>query len=105
MKNDTKIVTSPLISGNIAIAQLELWEGKSFMAKYHQEIESMSMQAKTDHWLLTIPYIKEGYNYMYTVSDQIKDVLEAKIGATFDGNFGTTKQLYLRKEIMREIGA
>jgi hypothetical protein len=35
----------------------------------------------------------------------VKDVLKKKIGATFEGDRGTTKTLLLRKEILRELKA
>jgi hypothetical protein len=103
MRDDTKNITSPLVSGEIAISQLELWNGQAFMNLRRTEINDFASNSKTAHWLLTIPSIKYGYNYLFTVSDQIKDVLEEKMGASFDGNVGTTKQLYLRKEILREL--
>ncbi len=105
MKGDTKVVKSPFIEGNIAIAQLELWQDNGFIGKKMQEISRASVNSGTPHWLLTVISIKEGHNYLYTTSEELKQFLREKFGATFEGDRGTTKTLMLRKEILRELKA
>jgi hypothetical protein len=52
---------------------------------------------------MTAPSISEGKNYLFTKSKDIKEVLENKIGAEFEGDIGVTGKLWLRKEILREL--
>jgi len=103
--NDTKIIVTPFIAGNLAIAQLELWEGESFIEKNMAAINQMIQTCAAPHWVLTVVSIKDGHNYLYTTSQAVKDVLKEKIGAVFEGDRGTTKTLMLRKEILRELKA
>jgi inorganic pyrophosphatase/manganese-dependent inorganic pyrophosphatase len=103
--NDTKIIVTPFIAGNLAIAQLELWEGESFIEENMTVIKQMIQTSEAVHWLLTVVSIKDGHNYLYTTSQEVKKVLTDKIGATFEGDRGTTETLMLRKEILRELKA
>ena len=105
MQGDTKVVQSPFIQGELAIAQLELWEGESFIEKNMAVIKRMIQTSVAPHWVLTVVSIRDGHNYLYTTSQVVKDVLKKKIGATFEGDRGTTKTLLLRKEILRELKA
>ena len=105
MQGDTKVVRSPFIQGNLAIAQLELWEGESFIEKNMTVIKQMIQTSVAPHWVLTVVSIRDGHNYLYTTSQVVKDVLKKKIGATFEGDRGTTNTLLLRKEILRELKA
>lgn len=102
---DSKQVHTPHIERNLEIAQLELWEGNFFINKHEALLKAISKNTKEAHWLLTVVSIKDGHNYLYTTSQEVKDVLKEKIGATFDGDRGTTKTLMLRKEILRELNA
>ena len=45
----------------------------------------------------------EGKNYIYTKSDYLKKLLEKIINANFKENLGTTKKLWLRKEILAKL--
>lgn len=105
MQGDTKVVKTPFLTGDLAIAQLELWAGESFIERNMAIIQQMIQAAQTPHWLLTVVSIKDGHNYLFTTSQAVKDVLKEKIGATFEGDRGTTKTLLLRKEILRELKA
>jgi len=105
IQGDTKVVHSPFLQGNLAIAQLELWEGELFIEKNIAVINQMIQTCVAPHWVLTVVNIKDGHNYLYTTSQAVKDVLKEKIGATFEGDRGTTKTLMLRKEILRELKA
>lgn len=105
MRGDTKVVKSPFLQGDLAIAQLELWQGNGFIGKNMQEISRASVTSVAPHWILTVVSIKDGHNYLYTTSQEVKNVLQDKIGATFECDRGTTKTLMLRKEILRELKA
>lgn len=102
---DSKRAHTPHMKYDIEIAQLELWEGGLFMKKHEAILNTIAQGVKEAHWLLTVVSIKDGHNYLYTRSEALKQVLREKIGATFTGDRGTTKNLMLRKEILRELKA
>lgn len=102
---DSKQVHTPYIERDIEIAQLEIWEGETFINKHEATFKAIANDAQGAHWLLTVVSIKDGHNYLYTTSDEVKSVLKDKIGAVFEGDRGTTKTLMLRKEILRELKA
>jgi hypothetical protein len=89
--------------GQIVIGQIELWNSREFVDKNKKEIEEALLTFSNPAWFMTSPSISEGKNYLYTKSDRIKKVLKKKIGAEFDGDVGTTRKLWLRKEILREL--
>jgi inorganic pyrophosphatase/exopolyphosphatase len=105
IKNDTKIIATPFITGDVAIAQLELWEGELFIEKNMAVIKQMMQTSVASHWILTVVNISDGHNYLYTTSQVVKDLLKEKIGASFEGDRGVTQTLLLRKEILRELKA
>lgn len=102
---DSKQIHTTFIERDIEIAQLELWEGESFISKHKVMLEDISQEKKETYWMLTVVSIKDGHNYLYTTSQEVRKVLTDKIGATFEGDRGTTKTLLLRKEILRELKA
>ena len=59
--------------------------------------------SKYDNWLLTIPSINEGRNYLFTNSDNVREQLISAVGSKFVGLSGTTDKLYLRKELMHFV--
>jgi len=54
-------------------------------------------------WLFSCISISEGKNYLLSNSGKLKKILGTKIKAKFEGNIGTTENLWLRKEIVREL--
>ena len=94
--NDTKV-------REITIGQLELWESKPVLDKCLPEIEKALTSFGNPKWFLTSPSISEGKNYLYTKDAEIKKLLSQIIGAKFKGDLGTTKKLWLRKEIVQKL--
>ena len=86
--------------GRNAIAQLELWEAQKIIDRgdFNDTVEKVL--GKYNHWLLTMPSISEGRNYLFTNSLRAKEQLEKAVGAVFSGNAGATNKLYMRKELM-----
>ncbi len=102
LKSDTKIVDFPNFGVPLVIGQCELWESGKFIRKNQKTIQSALDMAP--HWILTAPSILEGINYLYATNDQIKTWFTQAIGVTWDGDFGITDRLYLRKEIVPALG-
>lgn len=88
---------------DIVIGQIELWDSRKFIKKYLKEIEQAMGSFGRPDWFFTSPSISEGKNYLYTKDEEIKDKLAKLIGATFKGNLGATKKLWLRKEILKKL--
>ncbi len=105
ISNDTKIVRTPFITQTCAIAQIELWEGSGFVDRNEEIITQLVRNSEAHHWLLTVVSIRDGHNYLYTTSEEVKTLLSDKIGAKFTGDKGVTPTLILRKEVLREIHA
>jgi inorganic pyrophosphatase/exopolyphosphatase len=101
--NDTHTENIPQFRGNIIIGQLELWNSKKFIKKHTPEIERALKSFGKPVWFMTSPSISEGINYIYTKNGEIKKLLTKSIGAKFKGNLGTTKTLWLRKEILKKL--
>jgi inorganic pyrophosphatase/exopolyphosphatase len=102
IKNDTNLYNLSSL-GEIVIGQIELWNSGDFVTKYKKEIEEALLSLGNKNWFMTAPSISEGKNYLFTKSKDIKEVLENKIGAEFEGDIGVTGKLWLRKEILREL--
>ncbi len=95
---DTKGIVS-----DITFAQIELWNGANFIQKNQKEIKETLENIGNINWMLSVPSIKEGINYIYTESDFLKDLLSQIIDIKFDGDIGKTTKLWLRKEIRTKI--
>ncbi len=91
------------IVNDIVFAQIELWNGLEFLNKNIVEIKETLESLNNPNYLLSIPSISEGINYIYTESDYIKDLLNQIIDIKFEGNMGKTSKLWLRKEIRAKI--
>jgi nanoRNase/pAp phosphatase (c-di-AMP/oligoRNAs hydrolase) len=94
--NDTKKI-SPIIG------QLELWDSRKVIFKHLSEIENTLKAFGDSDWFLTSPSISEGINYLFTKSETVKTILKKIIDAKFDRDIGTTKKLWLRKEIFAKL--
>lgn len=103
IKNDIKIVKSPLFSQPIFIGQLELWQNKDFIQKNKDVIKSTLTEKGSPYWFFTSPSISEGKNYLYTENSEIKDFLTHNFAAQFTQDLGITPKLYLRKEILKKL--
>ncbi len=99
IENDTKI-----LANNFAIAQIELYSAKKMlqMNDFLKKLEKV--MNKYSDWVLTIPCISEGKNYLFSNSENIKKILSSKIQINWNNMSGETEKLYLRKEILKITG-
>jgi inorganic pyrophosphatase/exopolyphosphatase len=101
--NDTKKVQFPKTDKAFIIGQIELWNSRYFVSSYKSQIEKELSKFDTPYWFMNSPSISEGKNYLYTKNGEVKNLLEKTIDAKFNGDVGTTKKLWLRKEILKML--
>jgi len=101
MMHDTKVVQ--ILGNEYTIIQIELWDARPFIENNFFEIQAQLSSATSSYRFLTAPSIKEGINYLVATDLATKDMLTHTVHAVFEGDIGTTTDLWLRKEIMREI--
>jgi inorganic pyrophosphatase/exopolyphosphatase len=99
---DTKTVI--LRGKEYSMIQIELWNSKKFISDFHHNIISRLESANTPYVFFTSPSISEGKNYLVARNDKIKKLLKKCIGANFKDDIGHTSKLWLRKEIIKELG-
>jgi uncharacterized HAD superfamily protein len=103
IKNDTKELKIPGLGYVIVMGQLELWEGKDFIATKQAEMARALESYSHEDWFMSVPSISEGKNYLYCKSERLKELLAKIIGASFAGNIGTTDKMWLRKEVRKKL--
>ncbi|WP_158499286.1 DHH family phosphoesterase [endosymbiont of Acanthamoeba sp. UWC8] len=105
--NDTKSLV--INNDDYLIAQLELWNAVTFINRHDileialQGLNINELAHNELNWFLTIASIEENKNYIITSSEFIKQKLKIYLGAVFTGYIGETKQLFLRKEILKKL--
>jgi inorganic pyrophosphatase/exopolyphosphatase len=98
IKHDIK--TKKLKTGEkITIGQIELWKSREFIENNKDLISEVLSSHGNELWFLSSPSISEGINYIFTTNPRVKELLESHIEASFSGDIGETKSLWLRKEI------
>ena len=101
LANDTKIAD---IGGiKIPITQVELRDTKDFSTKHNDMIVKHLQSYNMENWLYTAPSISENKNYLICSSKELQQALNKDIWATFTGIVGETSELWLRKEIMKNL--
>ncbi|MDR1071382.1 MAG: hypothetical protein LBL21_01930 [Rickettsiales bacterium] len=97
IKNDLKIMDG----GSLTVGQLELWDAKALLndSKFMTVLESV--MSGYDRWLMTMPSISEGKNYLITNDTDLKKALSEKFGAKWSGRVGYTPAVCLRKEFRK----
>lgn len=103
IKNDSKIVDFPNLKLKIVIGQIELWDSKEFVSKNEETIVKTLKGFGVNDWFFTSPSISEGKNYIYTQSPKVIKLLGENFNIKFDGNWGQTDKLWLRKEILKKL--
>jgi len=91
------------ISNEFVFAQIELWNGFDFINNNKEVIKEALEGLGNPNWMISVPSISEGVNYIYTESEYIKSLLNQIIEIEFNNNVGKTKKLWLRKEIRAKI--
>lgn len=99
--NDTKVVR--IRDQDVVISQLELWNSKKFITHNKATIHEVLKSYKSQNYFFTSPSISEGKNYIITDSTTTQKMLSEKFGLSFKDDIATTKELILRKEIMKAL--
>lgn len=98
LASDTKILDNGWV-----VMQLEMYDA-SYCIKnvdFYKTLEKCT--AKYTDWLLTMPSISEGINYLASNSDVIKNALKNSFGVAWEGDVGKSNVLFLRKEILKTL--
>ncbi len=101
--NDTKITRLPETEEKVTIGQIELWKSRDFIENNQDLIEKTLMGFGNKLWFMATPSIGENKNYLLCTSEMLKNLLTQAIGAKFNGDFGQTDKLWIRKEIMEAL--
>ena len=91
------------ISNEFVFAQIELWNGFDFINNNKEVIKEVLEGLGNPNWMISVPSISEGVNYIYTESEYIKSLLNQIIDIEFNNNVGKINKLWLRKEIRAKI--
>ena len=101
--NDIKIIEFPNIKMKITIGQMELWDAKKFVSDYKPLIKEVLNEFDHNQWFFNSPCISKGRNYIYSENEEIKRILEDLLEIKFKDGIAETKDLMLRKEIVKEL--
>lgn len=99
LKTDTKTFKTPL--GDFVIAQIELWDASQVIETKTTEIQEVMQEYQNIPWILNIPNISQGFNYIYSTSEPAQMIMKEKLGIEFTNNIAKTKKLIMRKEIVK----
>lgn len=105
VQSDTKVIEIPDTEYKIVMGQVEMWNGSDFVQDNQQILEESVRDFNFPHWFVSIPSISENRNYIFTKSDFVKELLMKILPVVFDGDIGITNNLWLRKEIRKELFA
>ena len=89
-----------ILANGWAISQIELYNAQKLLNNEDCIATLNRCMNEHEHWLLTIPSISEGVNYLVSNSSEIKNTLSERIGATWNGQNGKLDKIHLRKEII-----
>lgn len=101
--NDIKIIEFPNLKMKITIGQMELWDAKKFVTDYRHLIKEVLDEFDHNQWFFNSPCISKGKNYVYSENEDVRKILEKNFGIKFMDGIGETKELILRKEIVRDL--
>lgn len=101
--SDTKVLDFPNLNLKIVVGQIELWDSKQFVLKNEKAIIKSLKSFGIEDWFFTSPSISEGKNYIYTQSSKVSKLLEDNFDIKFNGDWGESNKLWLRKEIVGKL--
>jgi hypothetical protein len=103
VSGDTKVMSWPRQNLEVTMSQLEVWDARHMLQDNQETIASTLEGFGARYWLVSAPSLSQGYTYLLTPHPIVQKYLQQAIGAQFKGPLGVTKQLWLRKEIIREL--
>jgi inorganic pyrophosphatase/exopolyphosphatase len=83
------------------IGQIELWDAGMIIETRTTEIDEVMQEYAPRPWILNIPNISNGFNYIYSTNDEGKRIIEEKLNIKFEYDMAKTDRLMMRKEIMK----
>jgi inorganic pyrophosphatase/exopolyphosphatase len=101
MRNDTKHFEYN--GKKFVIIQVELWDSKEFIDENREEIMSQLHVYEADYAFFSSPSISEGINYMHFSDQRSKELINSLVEIDFNEDLAKTKQLFLRKELIKLI--
>lgn len=101
--NDIKIIEFPNLKMKVTIGQMELWDTKKFVADYKPLIKEVLNEFDHNQWFFNSPCISKGRNYIYSENEELKGILEKLLDIKFKNGVAETKDLMLRKEIVKKL--
>ncbi len=101
--NDIKIIEFPNLKMKVTIGQMELWDARKFVADYKPLIKEVLNEFDHNQWFFNSPCISKGRNYIYSENEEVKKILENLLDTKFKDDVAETKDLMLRKEIVKEL--
>jgi inorganic pyrophosphatase/exopolyphosphatase len=98
---DCKTVVLPTNQSKFTFCQLTLWDAKDITAQ--QDRITQIMNNAHPAWLVSVICISENKNYLIASSPEIRDYLTRLLNLEAEGNWLTSSQLHLRKEIIAKM--
>lgn len=101
--DDTKVLSVPTVPYPFVVGQLELWAGETFLREETANVKRALESFGHEHWIMSVPSLSERRNHLYSENAEVRELFTRGLGAKFNGPFGTTDRLWLRKEILKEF--
>jgi inorganic pyrophosphatase/manganese-dependent inorganic pyrophosphatase len=102
-KDDTKIEAIPELDHPLIFGQLEFWNADTFLAHHLEEAKKALLSYDSPYWMFLVHDISKGISTIITEDDKIKNLLEKKLGVLFNGNTCKTKNIILRKIVLKSL--
>ena len=101
LTNDCKTVELPLNKSALAFGQLTLWDAQNVVAQQDKIIQIMNSTYPA--WLVSVICIAENKNYIIASPPEIRNYLTELLNLKTEGDWLTSNQLRLRKEIISKM--
>ena len=101
--DDIKIIEFPNMGTKIAIGQIEIWESKKFVMDYKPLIKEILENFGYPMWFFNAPCISMGKTYVYSESEEVRNILKENFGFKFENGIGEINKLVERKEFVKAI--
>ena len=99
IKNDIKFIKNSKILPPV-IGQVAIWDGTNILN--NKRLIYNIMNSIAEQWLLNIIEIKNNCSYFICNEKECQKKIEQVFLVHFEGNIGITKNMWLRKEILKQ---